>query len=276
MPNNRWEILSESIRSRAHAKASVASGGGAGGVAVIPFLTAGYPTKESFVTNLLKLAPHAAAIEIGVPFSDPMADGVTIQESSRIAIANGVTLDWIFTTLASIPQPQRTALPPLVLMGYLNPFLMMGLDAVATRCGQSGIAGLIIPDLPMEEGQSFRKTLHAAGTGLIQLVSPVTPTDRAAELCRMSDGFVYAVTVTGVTGGSAASASALSPEVSQYLKRLKHDAGSTPVCAGFGISGVAQVRHLAGICDGAIVGSAVIRCLQQGQDVGAFVAALTE
>jgi len=272
MLNNRWETLSESIRSRAHGKASGASGG----VAVVPFLTAGYPTKESFVTNLLKLAPHAAAIEIGVPFSDPMADGVTIQESSRLAIANGVTLDWIFTTLASLPQQQRAALPPLVLMGYLNPFLMMGLDAVSTRCSQAGIAALIIPDLPKEEGASFRKTLQAAGTGLIQLVSPVTPSDRAAELCRMSDGFVYAVTVTGVTGSSAASASTLSPETSQYLSRLKRDAGSTPVCAGFGISDVAQVRQLAGICDGAIVGSAVIRCLQQGKDVGAFVAALTE
>ena len=271
MPTNRWETLSESIRSRARVK----SNGTSGGVAVVPFLTAGYPTKDSFVTNLLKIAPYAAAIEIGVPFSDPMADGVTIQESSRIAITNGVTLDWIFTTLAGLSPQQRASLPPLVLMGYLNPFLMMGLDVVAARSNEAGIAALIIPDLPMEEGQSFRKTLRAAGTGLIQLVSPVTPPDRAAELCRMSDGFVYAVTVTGVTGGSSASASSLSPETHQYLARLKAASGITPVCAGFGISGVAQVRQLAGICDGAIVGSAIIRCLQRGDDVGTFVAELT-
>ena len=272
MPTNRWETLSESIRSRARVKTD----GTSGGVAVVPFLTAGYPTKESFVTNLLKIAPHSAAIEIGVPFSDPMADGVTIQESSRIAITNGVTLDWIFTTLTGLTPPQRASLPPLVLMGYLNPFLMLGLDTVATRCNDAGIAALIIPDLPLEEGGSFRNTLHSAGTGLVQLVSPVTPADRAAELCRMSDGFVYAVTVTGVTGGSAASVGSLSPEISAYLISLKHAAGSTPVCAGFGISSTAQVRQLAGLCEGAIVGSAVIRCLQQGHDVGAFVASLTE
>lgn len=259
---NRWESLSESIRHRAAA--------GAGRSAIVSFVTAGYPTRESFVATLMAMAPHVAAIEVGVPFSDPMADGVTIQESSRVAIAHGVSLDWILSQLEGLTAAQRKMLPPLVLMGYLNPFLSMGLPTLAQRCAGANVAALIIPDLPLEEGRQVRAVLADAGTGLVQLVSPVTPDDRAAELCQASDGFVYAVATLGVTGGGAGSAGP-DEKLTGYLRRLTLAAGKTPVCAGFGISSRDQVARLAGHCDGVIVGSAVIKCLEEGRDVGGFV-----
>jgi tryptophan synthase alpha chain len=259
---NRLEALSESIRQRAAA--------GPGRSAIVSFVTAGYPTREGFIATLMAMAPHVAAIEVGVPFSDPMADGVTIQESSRVAIANGVTLDWILSQLGGLTAAQRGLLPPIVLMGYLNPFLSMGLPTLAQRCAGANVAALIIPDLPLEEGRQVRAVLAEGGTGLVQLVSPVTPEDRAVELCQASDGFVYAVATLGVTGGGG-NAAGPDEKLTGYLRRLKAAAGKTPVCAGFGISSREQVQRLAGHCDGVIVGSAVIKCLEQGRDVGAFV-----
>ena len=236
--------------------------------ALVPYITAGFPTKDAFATQLRSLQKHAALIEVGVPFSDPMADGATIQHSSLKALQNGVTLDWILTSLAALKGSLTT---PVALMSYLNPLIHLGLDTLASRCAESGVGLLIIPDLPLEESAALRSALHAKGVGLAQLVSPVTPPERAAMLARNSDGFLYAVTVTGVTG--AGGAAPKQTDLNAYLDRLRA-ASPVPVCAGFGIKSREQVESLAGHADGAIIGSALISAIERGEDPGAFLAAL--
>ncbi len=236
------------------------------GGSLIPFITAGYPTREGFIDTLLAIAPQAEVIEVGVPFSDPMADGMTIQRSSHAAIENGVSLRWILTELSAHRSEIGT---PLVLMSYLNPMLAYGLDALAADCETAGVAGFIVPDLPFEESGPVRKALEAQGVGLIQLVTPATPDERLRLLCEHSRGFVYAVTITGITGGGAG----LPAKVSDYLQRVKA-ISSLPVCAGFGIRSHDDVARICQHADGAIVGSALVEVLEAGGDPGAFLAGL--
>lgn len=201
-------------------------------------------------------------MEIGVPFSDPMADGVTIQRASEKALANGVTLEWILRELESHGDPGV----PLVLMSYCNPLLAYGIERLAARCGECGVAGLIVPDLPWEECGSVRARLQEQGVALVQMITPATPEERLRTLCRGSGGFVYAVTVTGVTGGERR----VSAEMAGYMRKVGRYSG-LPVCAGFGVRSAEQVRALSGMADGVIVGSAVVDCLERGEDAGAFV-----
>ncbi|MBY0308204.1 MAG: tryptophan synthase subunit alpha [Phycisphaerales bacterium] len=236
--------------------------------ALIPYLTAGFPTKDAFSRQMLAVQAHAAVVEVGVPFSDPMADGATIQGSSRRAIENGVTLDWILSSLAGL---KGSLSAPVALMSYLNPLINLGLGGLAARCADAGVSLLIIPDLPLEESDGLQGALHARGVGLVQLVSPITPAARAERLATASDGFLYAVTVTGVTGGAARETAA--GDTGAYLDRLR-GVSPVPVCAGFGIRSRDQVRALAGHADGAIVGSALIAAVERGEDAGAFLASL--
>ncbi|MEN7343023.1 MAG: tryptophan synthase subunit alpha [Pseudomonadota bacterium] len=236
------------------------------GGALVPFVTAGYPALDTFIDSLLAIAPHAAVIEVGVPFSDPMADGMTIQRSSHQAIENGVNLKWILTELAANREAIDT---PIVLMSYLNPMLAFGLDALASAAEAAGVCGFIVPDLPFEESQPVRDALEAEGLGLIQLVTPATPDDRLKMLCEASRGFVYAVTITGITGGGAG----LPAAVTDYLADVKA-ASPLPVCAGFGIRNADDVAAVCAAADGAIVGSALVEVLESGKDAGQFVASL--
>jgi tryptophan synthase alpha chain len=162
-----------------------------GRVGLVAYITAGYPDKSQFIPTLKKIAQVADVVEVGVPFSDPMADGVTIQRSSHAAIANGVSLHWILDELAAGGGVDA----PIVLMSYLNPLLAFGFDDLAKACGPAGVRGFIVPDLPLEEGDDFRAALDAEGLALIQLVTPATPPERLARLCAASRGFVYAVTL---------------------------------------------------------------------------------
>ena len=246
----------------------------AGRPALVAFLTAGFPTREAFAHDLFAVAVEADVVEIGVPFTDPMADGMTIQRSSQAALAQGVTLEWILETVAG-----RDDWPaPLLLMSYLNPLLSLGEEGLAERASEAGIAGFICPDLPFEESGPLRAALDARGLALVQLVTPVTPDERLKRLCGASGGFVYAVTVTGVTGGAKAGAPAgdAAPDtdaVADYLARVRA-ASEIPVCAGFGIRSSEQVRALAGHADGLIVGSALVETLEAGEDPAAFVRGL--
>ena len=170
-------------------------------VAMVAFMTAGFPSKERFRADLEALAAQADVVEIGVPFTDPMADGVTIQRSSLAALAQGVSLAWIIETLKAMPR-----LPAqLVFMGYLNPMLAYGLDRLAADAAAAGIAGFIVPDLPVEESADFEKALLPHGLALIRMVTPVTLPQRLEQLCRTAQGFVYAVSMTGTTGRSVGS-----------------------------------------------------------------------
>jgi tryptophan synthase alpha chain len=237
----------------------------AGRVALVPFITAGYPVKDDFIKTLREIAQHGDVIEIGVPFSDPMADGVTIQRSSHQAIADGVSLRWILEQLGTADDIDT----PLILMSYLNPLLAFGYQRLAEAAHAAGVCGFIVPDLPWEESAEFRAAIAEQGLALVQLVTPVTPPERLRNLCANSEGFIYAVTVTGITGG----AQELPDEVTDYLDVVK-GYSKIPVCAGFGVRAAAQVKTLGAHADGVIVGSALVEELEAGHDPADFLANL--
>ena len=233
----------------------------ASGPALIPFITAGYPNAEDFKQTLFEISKKADVIEIGVPFSDPMADGVTIQRSSHMAIENGVTLKWIFNQLKEINLDT-----PIVLMSYLNPLYVFGMEELTKASLESGVDGFIVPDLPIEESKEFNDRLSEAGLALIQLVTPATPKDRIEMITNQSSGFIYAVTIKGVTGGE----DALSADVTDYLNQVQEIA-KIPVCAGFGIREKSDVEMLANHVDGIIVGSAIVETIEQGNSPTEFL-----
>jgi tryptophan synthase alpha chain len=195
-----------------------------------------------------------------------MADGTTIQRASFVALRDGVTLPWILAELASL-EVRHTA--PILLMSYLNPLLAYGLARLPRDAAAAGVCGFIVPDLPFEESAELTAALDAEGLALVQMVTPVTPADRLDLLCRSAQGFVYAVTMTGTTGKSAA----IPGDVLEYMDRVKR-ASSVPVCAGFGIRSREQIARFAGHVDGVVVGSALVEALERGDDIGAFLASL--
>jgi len=233
--------------------------------ALVAFLTAGYPDRAKFREHLADIAAEADVVEIGVPFSDPMADGVTIQRSSEGALRAGVNLTWILEEL-QLMSPVKA---PLLLMSYLNPLLAFGLERLARRAVGAGICGFIVPDLPLDESDEFRAVLAPHGIALVQMVTPVTPSDRLARLATASQGFVYAVTVTGTTGKNIGAAE----DLTGYLERVRA-AATVPVCAGFGIRAREQVERLRGQVDGVIVGSALVEVLERGESAREFLVSL--
>jgi tryptophan synthase alpha chain len=239
------------------------------GMAIVAFLTAGFPKRETFVEHLTAIGNEADVVEIGVPFTDPMADGMTIQRSSRGALEQGVTLKWLLDTLQGMQRQGRATRAPLILMSYLNPLLAFGLKELARAGAEAGVCGFIVPDLPYDESADFRAALADHGVALIQMVTPVTRPERLAKLCAATQGFVYAVTMTGTTGRSAS----VPGDVTRYLDAVRA-AASVPVCAGFGIRGREQVEQLRGHVAGVIVGSALVEVLENGQDPAAFLRAL--
>jgi tryptophan synthase alpha chain len=257
--------MSKAPSPRERIKAALRRAAKQGQPALVAFLTAGFPTKEGFRATLSAVAEGADVVEIGVPFTDPMADGVTIQRSSEQALRNGVTLPWILDELGLMP-PLAT---PLLLMSYLNPLLAYGLDRLAITAVASGVCGFIVPDLPFDESEEFRALLAPLGLALVQMVTPISSSDRLAKLATASQGFVYAVTVTGTTGNSAAA-----PEqIAEYLQRVRAVA-TVPVCAGFGIRSREQIEGLRGLVDGVIVGSALVEVLERGESPQRWLAAL--
>ena len=246
--------------------AAIRSATDAGRPALVAFLTAGFPRKPDFVAQLAAIGEAADVVEIGVPFSDPMADGMTIQRSSHVALQQGVSLDWILRTLGALQERPRA---PLLLMSYLNPLLAYGLDRLPAAARAAGICGFIVPDLPFEESDEIKAALDSEGLALVQMVTPVTPADRLAMLCRAARGFVYAVTMTGTTGKSVA----VPDDVLGYMDRVRA-VSPVPVCAGFGIRSAEQVERMAGHVDGVVVGSALVEVLERGDDPAAFLRGL--
>ena len=233
--------------------------------ALVPFITAGYPEPGEFINTLKAVASVGDAVEIGIPFSDPMADGMTIQRSSHAALREGVNLEWIFSEL----EMAGVLGTPLVMMSYLNPLLAYGYERLAERARATGVSAFIVPDLPFEECAELRAALEAEGLGLIQLVTPATPKERLQTLCEASRGFVYAVTITGITGGG----SGLPDDLADYLNNVMAVSG-LPVCAGFGIRNARDVANVGKHASGAIVGSALVEVLEQGSDPKAFLQSL--
>ncbi len=250
---NPRDRISEAIRN-AH-----------GGTAIVAFITAGFPQREKFREHLALVGNEADVVEIGVPFTDPMADGMTIQRSSLEALRQGVSLRWLLSELEQMQRPKA----PLLLMSYLNPLLAFGFTELAAAAARAGVCGFIVPDLPFDESAEFRAALDPHGLALIQMVTPVTRPERLAMLCAASQGFVYAVTMTGTTGRNAA----VPADVTRYLDAVGK-VSKLPVCAGFGIRSRTQVMHLRDHVAGVIVGSALVEVMENGQDAAIFLSSL--
>lgn len=246
--------------------AAITAAAETGRPALVPFITAGYPEPKDFIATLKDVASVGDVVELGIPFSDPMADGMTIQRSSFIALQKGVSLKWIFDQLDSAKGEIDA---PLVMMSYLNPLLAFGYGALAKRALAAGVCGFIVPDLPYEESHDLRVALETQGLGLIQLVTPATPDDRLQTLCEVSRGFVYAVTITGITGGDVG----LPADLTDYLDKVA-SFSSIPVCAGFGIRSREDVAAVGKHAAGAIVGSALVEVLEKGEDPKSFLSSL--
>jgi len=219
--------------------------------ALVPFVTAGDPdlaTTEALVPVLAQAG--ADAIELGVPFSDPIAEGPTIQRASERALRSGATLRRILQLVKTL-RPHVEV--PLVLMGYANPFLHMGETNFAQAAAAVGVDGVIVPDLPPEEGASFYDAVEAAGIAPVLLAAPTTTPERLAMIARRSRGFLYYVALTGVTGARAEVARDLEAGVCRA-----RELGEIPVCVGFGVSTPEQVAEIGGYADGVVVGSALV------------------
>jgi len=243
--------------------AAIAAANAKGRTGLVPFITAGYPDPATFGASLQAIAKVGDVVELGVPFSDPMADGMTIQRSSFVAIENGVTLRWIFEQLDAL---KGTIDAPLVMMSYLNPLLAFGYENLAKRARDTGVCAFIVPDLPYEESAEISAALEAEGVGLIQLVTPATPPERLKMLAEASRGFLYAVTITGITGGGAG----LPTDLADYLDGVS-SASPIPVCAGFGIRTADDVVNVGKHAAGAIVGSALVEVMESGKDAAEFL-----
>lgn len=236
--------------------------------ALIPFLTAGFPDRATFWPTLMELDENGAdIIEIGVPFSDPVADGPVVEAASRQALSEGVNLRQI---LQELKERRGLVRAGLVLMGYYNPFLQYGLEAFANDACEAGVHGVIVPDLPLEESQSFRYYLSAKGLTLIDLVGPNTTSERMREYAAHSQGYVYVVSVLGVTGARKE----LPPELGKTLARARQ-CFSLPIALGFGLKEPSQLVDLPPEArpDAVVFGSALLRTLAEGGTAQDFMAA---
>jgi tryptophan synthase alpha chain len=254
------------MQPRDQISAAIKAAAARGRPALVGYLTAGFPARRNFRDNLAAVAAACDVVEVGVPFSDPMADGSTIQRASFVALADGVTLPWILEEIRALPGPRSA---PVLLMSYLNPLLAFGLERLPRAAREAGVAGFIVPDLPYEESGDLKAALEREGLALVQMVTPVTPAARLEMLCREAQGFVYAVTMTGTTGKSAE----VPDQVLEYMDRVKR-CSKVPVCAGFGIRSRAQVARFADHVDGVVIGSALVETLERGEDVRAFLGSL--
>lgn len=241
------------------------------------FLTAGYPELDATVDLILGMEANGAElIELGIPFSDPLADGPTIQYSSNIAIENGITMDRIFSMVAQVRKQSEI---PLVLMGYVNPVLKYGTDKFCRRAQEAGVDGLIIPDIPVEESGIIEEAARSHQLPLIYLVAPNTSDERMKLIDNKSNGFVYCVSVTGVTGARDGDEVACS--VDRFIQRAGKNITRNPRMIGFGIKSYEDARRIAAEADGFIVGSALIDVIRSNypdpgwkDEVFAFVKSL--
>ena len=234
-----------------------------GRCALMPFLTAGDPNLATTRAALLALQEAGAdLVELGIPYSDPLADGPVIQAAAGRALAAGTTLAGVLELLSSLKGELEL---PVVLFTYSNPLLNCGIESFCQQAAAAGAAGLLVPDLPLEEAERLSPIAAAAGLDLVLLVAPTTPPQRMARIVAASRGFTYLVSVTGVTGER----SQMETRVAGLVQQIKA-LGSTPVAVGFGISGVeqaVQVRDWG--ADGAIVGSALVKRMALAEPVAA-------
>jgi len=244
-----------------------------GRTALMPYLTMGYPQQESALTLVPALVRAGAdLVELGVPFSDPLADGATIQAAAQRALANGMTLSHCLEQAVTL-RTQGVAVP-FVLMGYYNPIFQMGLERFAQRAAASGVDGAIVPDLPPEESEPLHSALRTQGIALIFLLAPSEDDERIQLVARRTDGFLYLVSLAGVTGAR----DQLPADLGAFVARARA-AIDLPLAVGFGISTPDHAARVARVADGVIVGSALVKAIGTSTDpVGAastFIASLS-
>jgi len=238
--------------------------------ALVAYITAGYPDIKASVEIAEILAENGSdIIELGIPFSDPLADGVTIQKASYQALQNGTTPEVCIDIAAAIRRKIKT---PLVFMTYYNPVLNYNPEAFCRSCRKAGVNGLIVPDLPPEEGSGLEGITEKLDLDMIYMLAPTSTDERITEVGKRSRGFIYLVSLTGVTGAREE----LPPELENFVKKVRQKARQS-LCVGFGISSAVQAQRVASFADGVIVGSRIIELIEEDTTLGslrAFVASL--
>lgn len=229
-----------------------------GRIALIIYITFGYPSAGESL-KIIKLLEDLGVdmIEVGIPFSDPVADGKTIQHASEVALRNGATLRKAITEIGKLKINT-----PIIMMTYYNPVLAYGVDRIFTDMRKAGFCGMIIPDLPVEELAKLRAYTTADGIEFVNLVTPVTPDERIKFIDGVTSGFIYCVSLTGTTGVR----DRLNPELVPFLKRLRRIVRH-PVAVGFGISSPGHIEHIRGYVDGVIIGSRIIEAIRNKEDL---------
>ena len=225
----------------------------------MPYFPLGYPNLETSIDVIEALAKNGAdLIEVGLSFSDPLADGPVIQQATQIALEHGITVK---KSLAAVKELRKRGVTiPLVLMGYFNPMLAYGLEKFIRDAVEAGADGFIVPDLPMEEADEFYTALNGANVPLIQMLAPTSPNERMESIARNAKGFIYLVSVTGVTGARTS----ISDGLGDLIARVR-DHTSAPVCVGFGIGTPEQAAQVGALADGVIVGSACVKTIGSSQ-----------
>jgi tryptophan synthase alpha chain len=228
--------------------------------AFMPYFPVGYPDVPSSLDAIEALGKNGAdLIEVGIPFSDPLADGPVIQQATQIALRNGVTVSGVLEAVAEARR--RGVTIPLILMGYYNPLFRFGLKEFCRAAASAGADGLIVPDLPLEESAELEEAL--GGMPFIRMLAPTTSAERARRICASARGFLYLVSVTGVTGAREKIAEGLPAFLVRVRGAVPKD---LPLCVGFGIASPAQAAEVGRIADGVIVGSACVRAIGKAQN----------
>ncbi|MDQ3042924.1 MAG: tryptophan synthase subunit alpha [Acidobacteriota bacterium] len=236
----------------------------------IPFIVAGDPNLETTKDLILLLAEmDASVIELGVPFSDPVADGVTIQAAAERALINGISVKDVLETVKRVRSEDCET--PIILFSYFNPILQFGLERFASEMKTVGADGVLITDLVPEEAEDFRQILVKQNLALIMLAAPTSSDDRLKKICDKASGFVYAVSRAGVTGAR----NEMSDEAENLVKRLRHFT-DLPIAVGFGISTAAQLKEVCRYADAAVVGSAIVKEIERTAESGDVIGNVRE
>ncbi len=232
--------------------------------ALIPYVMGGYPSVAESLDYARALAPHADILELGIPFSDPLADGPTIQAAGHLALEAGTRPDDVIGVASALRGG-----PPVVLMTYVTLILAAGPEAFFARAAAADVAGVIIPDLPSDEGEAIRDAARAAGVAIVPLAAPTTSDTRLAAIGTRADAFTYLVSVAGVTGGEVA----VDDQLRGFVERARR-AIASPLAVGFGIRTPAQARAIGEFADGVVIASHLIRLIDDAPSHAAAVAAL--
>lgn len=240
--------------------------------ALMPYYTLGYPDRETSLDIIAAIAADSDLLELGVPFSDPLADGPTIQHSTQVALERGASLSGCLEMVRELRR--RAVTTPILLFGYYNPFLAFGLDALARDAREAGAQGFIVPDLPPEEAAELESAAAAEGLAYVHFLAPTSSPRRIDTVTERANGFIYLVSVTGVTGARQS----IQSNLSAFIERVRART-AVPLAVGFGISTPEQAAAIGAMADGVIVGSALINAVDRAETdkpgaAAAFVRAL--